>query len=428
MLSFLVILFAMMIVVPVSKRLGLSSVLGYLIAGALIGPQGLSLLGENFTATSELAELGVIMMLLLIGLELSPKLMWKLRGPIFGLGGLQVVGTTLLFAGILYAMQTRWQTDLVVGMILAGSSTAIVIQTLKGRGYAKSTGGERAFAVLLFQDIAVIAILAILPLLGASIHFDLIAAKPAEVAVWVLGIIALKGLLIYFIGRNARMRPPESLLFAFALAQGGEFAFVLIGQAGSLLSPELGQILTASVALTMAVTPLLIGLTITHGLSRFGIRSYFGDGANLDLLRAAGIENAKALVLAIDEPLTALKIAEELKLFYPQLPVLSRAYDRVHAYKLLHQGVKEVAIETSGSALALSVEVIKTLGVPPSLASRLAVAFKTNNDQSIRDPAVKFHEQDQESYIQSVKQTAEQLETLLLSDPEKLRENQTASL
>ncbi len=592
----LVYLLAMVFLVPVSKQLGLGSVVGYLLAGAIIGPQGLSLLQGN-EATSELAEFGVIMMLLLIGLELNPRILWKMRGPIFGLGGLQVAGTITFFAFALFLWGMAWNVSIAIGMIVSLSSTAVVLQTLQERGYTKSLGGERTFAVLLFQDMAIIPILAILPLLaasgaiptegggpnegirktllifgavaavavagrflvrplfkliariklretftalallivvsaaalmhavglspalgaflagvvladseyrhqieadigpfkglllglffitvGAGIRFDLMVANPLEVAGWVGAIVFAKGILVYGIGRFSRLPPPETLLFAVSLAQGGEFAFVLIGNANGIVPEETARILTAAIALSMALAPLLISLTIRYGMSRFdcvtkevresdtvdesekdnpvlvvgvgrfgqtlirflrangfastvldmdseqievmgrfGIKSYFGDGANLDLLRAAGLERAKVLVLAIDEPESTLRIVEEVRREYPDLPVFARVYDRVQAYKLLPLGVKEVAVETSGSAIVLGTEVLKHLGIPEARARKKAEFFQINNDRSMRALAKKYQEQDQASFIQSAREMSEQLEAMLRSDPEELK-------
>lgn len=597
----LVYLLAMVIVVPLSKRVGLGAVLGYLFAGALIGPHGFALLENPGSAnggvhedTIQLAELGVIMMLLLIGLELNPRRLWTMRGPIIGLGFLQVVATIVVFFVATRVLGVAIPAALVIGMVVSVSSTAIVLQTLQERGYAKSTGGERALAVLLFQDIAVIPMLAALPLLGAaggtatesspvrtallilgavgaigaagrfvirpvfkflalmrlretftalallivvgatalmhsvglspalgaflagvvladseyrhqieadiepfkglllglffitvgaSIRFGLVVEQPLVVAGWVAAIVLGKAAIVYAIGRASKIRPPESLLFAAALAQGGEFAFVLLAQSGGILSPEATQILTASVALSMALAPLLIGLTIQYGMSRldcvvagaeerlpdtvdesekdnpvlvvgigrfgqtfvrflrandftatvldidseqidviarFGIKSYFGDGSNLDLLRAAGLERAKAIVLAIDEPETAARAVEEIRRAYPKLPIFARAYDRLHAYRLIHLGVTEVAIETSGSALGLGVEVLKALGVPAERALRKARLFQENNQRSIWDLSKLYRENDQETFIQATRQASEQLEALLRSDPEEL--------
>ena len=161
-----VYLTAAVISVPIAKRLGLGSVLGYLLAGIAIGPFGLHLIGEEGQDVMHFAEFGVVMMLFVIGLELQPKLLWRLRGPILGLGGLQVgvtaaVGTTI---GLMFGLV--WQYALAVGIIFALSSTAIVLQTLNEKGLMKTEAGQSSFAVLLFQDIAVIPILALLPLLA----------------------------------------------------------------------------------------------------------------------------------------------------------------------------------------------------------------------------------------------------------------------
>jgi Kef-type K+ transport system membrane component KefB len=124
-----VYLAAAVVSVPVAKRLGLGSVLGYLIAGAIIGPFGLALVGEGGTDVMHVAEFGVVMMLFVIGLELEPALLWRLRGPILGLGGLQVGLTTAAGAGVAVALGLPWQAALAIGMTFALSSTAIVLQT-----------------------------------------------------------------------------------------------------------------------------------------------------------------------------------------------------------------------------------------------------------------------------------------------------------
>ncbi len=164
-----VFLTAAVIAVPIATRLGLGSVLGYLLAGVIIGPFGLGLLGEGGEDIMHFAEFGVVMMLFLVGLELEPSLLWRLRGPILGLGGLQVLFTTVIVTGITLVLGMPWQQALAVGMILSLSSTAIVLQSLGERGQLKSGGGQAAFSVLLFQDIAVIPMLAIFPLLAGTI-------------------------------------------------------------------------------------------------------------------------------------------------------------------------------------------------------------------------------------------------------------------
>lgn len=152
--------------VPIAKKLGLGSVLGYLIAGIAIGPAALGFVGQEGEDILHFAEFGVVMMLFLIGLELQPELLWKLRKAILGLGGLQVIITSLAIAGIAMALGLDLKPSLAIGMILSLSSTAIVMQTLTEKGLMRSVSGQSAFAVLLFQDIAVIPMLAIFPLLS----------------------------------------------------------------------------------------------------------------------------------------------------------------------------------------------------------------------------------------------------------------------
>lgn len=164
-----VYLTAAVIAVPIASRLGLGSVLGYLLAGVVIGPFGLGLLGENSQDIMHFAEFGVVMMLFLVGLELEPSLLWRLRGPILGLGGLQVLITSVAGAAIAFLLGLPWQQAVAVGMIISLSSTAIVLQSLGERGQLKTAGGQASFAVLLFQDIAVIPMLAIFPMLAGTV-------------------------------------------------------------------------------------------------------------------------------------------------------------------------------------------------------------------------------------------------------------------
>ncbi|NYS76331.1 MULTISPECIES: monovalent cation:proton antiporter-2 (CPA2) family protein [Halomonadaceae] len=158
-------LVAAVIAVPLAKRFGLGSVLGYLVAGVVIGPI-LGLVGQETTTIQHFAEFGVVMMLFLVGMELDPKGLWAMRVRLIGLGGLQVVLTAAAGTAIAWWLGLVWQTALAVGLIFALSSTAIVLQTLNEKGLAKTEGGRSAFSVLLFQDIAVIPMLALIPLLA----------------------------------------------------------------------------------------------------------------------------------------------------------------------------------------------------------------------------------------------------------------------
>jgi len=160
-----VYLTASVIAVPIAKRLGLGSVLGYLIAGVVIGPIA-GLVGSETSDVQHFAEFGVVMMLFIVGLELEPKTLWSMRSKLLGLGGLQVVLTIGLISGGAIVLGLDWPVALAVGMVFSLSSTAIVLQTLNEKGLMKSEGGQSSFSVLLFQDIAVIPMLALIPLLA----------------------------------------------------------------------------------------------------------------------------------------------------------------------------------------------------------------------------------------------------------------------
>lgn len=200
---------AALVAVPIASRLGLGSVLGYLGAGLVIGPWGLGFVGEEGEEVQHFAEFGVVMMLFLVGLELQPSRLWRLRGPIFGLGGLQVLGTTAAVAAGALALGRPWQEAVALGLILAMSSTAIALQSLGERGLTRAESGQNAFSVLLFQDLAVIPILALLPALathspaGGEGHGGGLAQSlpPWAYALLVLGAVAAVVLGGRFLGR-----------------------------------------------------------------------------------------------------------------------------------------------------------------------------------------------------------------------------------
>ncbi|MCM2680295.1 monovalent cation:proton antiporter-2 (CPA2) family protein [Echinimonas agarilytica] len=160
-----VYLCAAVIAVPIAKRLGLGSVLGYLVAGVVIGPV-LGFVGQETATIQHFAEFGVVMMLFLVGLELEPKMLWAMKHRLLGLGGLQVTLSTLVFSGCALYWGIAWQTAVAIGLLLSLSSTAIVLQTFNEKGLSKTDGGRSSFSVLLFQDIAVIPMLAVIPLLA----------------------------------------------------------------------------------------------------------------------------------------------------------------------------------------------------------------------------------------------------------------------
>jgi CPA2 family monovalent cation:H+ antiporter-2 len=164
----LIYLTAAIICVPIAKRLGMGSVLGYLLAGIAIGPFALGFIGREGQDIMHFAEFGVVMMLFLVGLELEPSLFWRMRHRIVGMGGVQLIATAAVICGGLMLLDLNWKTALAASLALAMSSTAIVLQSLKEKGLGDTQAGRSSFAVLLFQDIAVIPILALLPLLALT--------------------------------------------------------------------------------------------------------------------------------------------------------------------------------------------------------------------------------------------------------------------
>ncbi|UPR31730.1 cation:proton antiporter [Vibrio crassostreae] len=318
-------LVAAVIAVPIAKRLGLGSVLGYLIAGVVIGPI-IGLVGEETTTIQHFAEFGVVMMLFLVGLELEPKMLWAMRNRLMGLGGLQVGGTTAIVMGIVLFFGQPWTIALTIGLIFALSSTAIVLQTFNEKGLSKTEGGKNAFSVLLFQDIAVIPMLAFIPLLAlpelieaaqsavasASDHHEelsLVAGLPG----WAYGLVITASIAIVVVGGHFLSRP----LFRFVASSGLREIFtatalmLVIGIAALMslvgLSPALGTFLAGVVLansefrheLESNIDPfkgLLLGLffiTVGAGINFDVLFNDFGLIIGLTL----GVMLLKALVL-----------------------------------------------------------------------------------------------------------------------------------
>jgi monovalent cation:proton antiporter-2 (CPA2) family protein len=253
----IIFLAAAVIFVPLAKRLNLGSVLGYLIAGIVIGPFVLGFVGKEGEDIRQYAEFGVVMMLFVIGLELEPERLWKLRKSILGLGGLQLLLTTLFITGLAILFGSGWKSSLVLGMILSMSSTAVVLQFLSEKGLMNTTAGQSSFVVLLFQDIAVIPIITLLPLFAANELHNIVAAssltwvegKPGWLRVIIVfstitGIIVAGRIIIRPLLRivaKTRLREiftASSLLIVIGIA-------VLMTQVG--LSPALGAFLAGVV-------------------------------------------------------------------------------------------------------------------------------------------------------------------------------------
>ncbi|HEU4407036.1 MAG TPA: monovalent cation:proton antiporter-2 (CPA2) family protein [Polyangiaceae bacterium] len=587
-----VYLAAAVVAVVVAKRLGLGSVLGYLLAGAAIGPFGLGLVGREGADVMHFAEFGAVMMLFAVGLELEPKLLWQMRTPILGLGGAQVAATSAAAALACLPLGLRWKEAVAIGLVVSLSSTAIVLQSLEEKGLLRTTAGRSAFAVLLFQDIAVIPMLAVFPLLasrpaaaaggegawveslpaplralvvlsaiaaivvgghyamgpafrlvaktrlrelftaaalllvigiallmqavgmspalgafvagvvlagsefrhelegdiepfkglllglfflavGASIDFRLVAARPGATAAAVGALVVGKAALLYGLGRAFRLSASQATLVALSLAQVGEFAFVLLSFAAQhgVLDGGASATLTAAVALSMALTPLVLllgerailprlgaperaereadpidhrGAVIIAGFGRFGqivarylraagVRTtvleddsdqvellrrfghevYYGDATRLDLLRAAGAAEARALVVAIDGAEERLALVKTARKHFPRLAIFARASGRVDAYDLIDAGVTHVYRETFDTALRAAADALRALGARAHRAHRLAQNFRRYDEQNLRAMAEERSRRDRQGFLDFVRAQTDELERLL---------------
>ncbi|SHG76711.1 monovalent cation:proton antiporter-2 (CPA2) family protein [Ferrimonas marina] len=259
-------LVAAVIAVPLANRFGLGSVLGYLIAGVVIGPV-LGLVGSETETLQHFAEFGVVMMLFLVGLELEPSMLWQMRGKLLGLGGLQVGLTAAAITGFGLVIGLDWRLALAIGLIFALSSTAIVLQTLQEKGLTQTEGGRAAFSVLLFQDIAVIPMLALIPLLAlpelmteAAVHADdghhgdisLVDGLPG----WANALVVAGAIAVVVLGGHYATRPLFRMIAATRLREiftasalmlviGISVLMSLVG-----LSPALGTFLAGVVLAT----------------------------------------------------------------------------------------------------------------------------------------------------------------------------------
>ncbi|BBI20895.1 potassium transporter [Qipengyuania flava] len=382
-LAFL-ILVAGVLAVPLATRLGLGSVLGYLLAGMAISPL-LAALSVDVEALQVFAEFGVVMMLFIIGLEMEPKRLWEMRGKLAGLGGGQVVLTTLVLTGIALLADQPWQTALAVGMVLALSSTAIIVQTLTEKGLMRTQGGEASFSVLLVQDVAVIPILALVPLLalpelaslaaghgegGAHGGIDLTAHMSiwlaaatriaAVAAVIAIGIFAIRPLFRYIARANLReLFTAAALLVVIGIA----LLMSLVG-----LSPALGAFIAGVVLATSEyrhelesdINPfkgLLLGLffiTVGAGID-FGLAATIWDSV---LFWAAVTIAAKIAVLLVVGWLYGLR-KQALWLFCLSLPQAGE-----FAFVLIAFGVANAVFDPQFAAQLLLIVALTMLVTP----------------------------------------------------------------
>ncbi|EAR54621.1 glutathione-regulated potassium-efflux system protein [Photobacterium sp. SKA34] len=550
-----VFLAAAIIAVPLAQKLGLGSVLGYLIAGIAIGPWGLGLISD-VDAILHFSEFGVVLLLFLIGLELNPKKLWQMRKPILGLGGGQVVITSGVIAVVVMSLNgflpsLTWRDTAVIGMGLALSSTAIALRVIEEQQLSGSETGQSGFAVLLFQDIAVIPMLALLPALaggkggswndafwmlggiavllvgghfllrplfryvvmsgvrelfnvaalllvlgialimqalglsmalgaflagvllaeseyrheleiaiepfkglllglffisvGMAVNIGLLWQYPLQILAAVLALVAVKGVVLYLLARIFGVREKSRSQMAAILSQGGEFAFVLFtaARAEGLLDAQLLAFLLVVVSISMMTTPLILTLqnrwfvrsfkaseqpepesdivdreprVIITGFGRFGqvigrllfankikvtvlerdpsqiqflrkfgYKVFYGDATQLDLLRAAGADNAEAIIICTDAPTEVMEVVAMCQQHFPHLKILARARSRVEAHQLLSQGVECFSRETFAGALDLGRQALISLGMHPYKAQRAEAHFRKIDTQALRD-------------------------------------------
>jgi glutathione-regulated potassium-efflux system ancillary protein KefC len=582
---------AAVIAVPVAKKLGLGAIIGYLAAGMAIGPWGLKLV-TNVQDILHFAEFGVVLMLFLVGLELEPKRLWDLRRPIFGWGTAQVMACAAIIMGVAMAFGVDWKIALVAGLGLALSSTAIALQAIGERNLMSTSSGQAGFSILLFQDVAAIPILALLPLLGAvlasnealaqsnralealkiiaviggiilggrlllrpvlrwiaksdtpeiftaaslllvvgiaalmqfvglsmalgaflagvllaeseyrreletdiepfkglllglffiavgmSIDFGVLLKSPGLMAAILFGFLGLKLAVIYGLARAMKLPFQERPVFTVLLAQGGEFAFVVFQAAAgaNVLTAETSSLLIGAVALSMLITPLLLIIVdklitpryancnatameeisepqtapiIIAGFGRygqiiarmllaqgvaptvldhdadmiesarsFGYRVFYGDATRLDLLRTAGAETARILVVAVDDMQQSLSLVDIAKAHFPNLTIVARAKDVTHWNQLRDRGVMRVERELFESSLRSARSVLELLGHPPHEARQSAMRFRQHNLALFEQ--MHPHHQDRAKVIATIKQGRAQLEEQMAKEREQL--------
>jgi glutathione-regulated potassium-efflux system protein KefB len=576
-----IFLLTAVLLVPLFRRLGLGAVLGYLAAGMLIGPWGFGLAGD-VDATLEFAEFGVVLLLFLIGLELEPRRLWVLRHSVFGLGGAQVAVTGLVLGAAAVALGFDWRAALVIGLGLAMSSTAMVLTSLSERGQLAARHGRVAFAVLLFQDLSVIPLLALLPWLaasesagtggwtaaakgvavivavvaasrivvrpalkavarwggqdvftaaallmvvgaslamtwiglsmslgaflagvlladsefrheleadiepfkglllglffmavGMSANLQLLAERPFLVVGLALGLALVKFALVFGIARATGHERDPAWRLAVALAQGGEFAFVLFALAGSLgvLATAASELLVLVVTVSMLVAPIafavqdrivdpwlaqrgapefdvidgpgnpviiagygrvgqvvsrvirMVGLSFTalessfqqvDFVRRYGGKVYYGDASRVDLLNAARAGEAKLLVLAIDDVDASVKTAQVVRRHFPELPIIARARNRTHYFQLRNLGIRNIFRETFPASVDMARLALLMLGMAPAATERTIALFRRHDEERL--DAQYAVRQDEARLIQSTREAADQLRELFETD------------
>jgi len=585
----LIFLAAALVFVPICKRLGFGSVLGYLLAGILIGPFGFKVI-SGVEDLLHVSEFGVVLLMFIIGLELEPRKLWEMRISIFGLGGLQVVSVASVIAAMAYfAFSLSGAVSVLIGMAFALSSTAIGLQLLGERRILNTTAGKSAFSILLFQDIAVIPMIAILPLLaaapvdtgsktsawqsvgqvvavlllmvvggrlllrpllrwiaaqhlreiftafalflvvgmsfvmqelgvsmalgafiagvlladseyrhaletdiepfkgllmglffisvGMSVDLTKIFSEPWFFVGLVLLVFAVKTVVHIFLALVFKIPQGQRPFFSILLSQIGEFAFVLIGAAQGLkiLSDDVSGTLIAIVALSMLFTPLAIvfhdqiyerflhrhphleedqienehnpviiagfgrfgqivgrllyanrvkATVMDHEpdqielLRRFGFKVYYGDATRMDLLEAAGAQQAQVLVVAIDDIEDNLRVVDMAREAFPHLKIYARARNVGHMYSLMDRDVEVIERETFESSLRMGGQVLRALGWPAYQSVVATHIFREHNLEMIKELHKRRDNPDE--MISKTKQARDDLENMFLKENQYL--------
>ncbi len=338
LLAGVLFLFAAVVAVPLASRLGIGAVLGYLLAGIAIGPWGLGFISD-VDEILHFSELGVVFLMFIIGLELNPSKLWQLRRSIFGVGAAQVLLSAALLAGLLMLTDFAWQAAVVGGIGLAMSSTAMALQLMREKGMNRSESGQLGFSVLLFQDLAVIPALALVPLLAGSAdeHFDWMKIG--------MKVLAFVGMLI---GGRYLLRP----VFRFIAASGVREVFT-----------------AATLLLVLGSALFMDALGLSMALGTF----------------IAGAEAAESIVITCNEPEDTMKLVEICQQHFPHLHILARARGRVEAHELLQAGVTQFSRETFSSALELGRKTLVTLGMHPHQAQRAQLHFRRLDMRMLRE-------------------------------------------
>lgn len=369
LLLIFIFLFAGVIAVPIASHFKLGSVLGYLIAGIAISPI-LSLLLVDVESLQHIAEFGVVMMLFLVGLELEPRLLWQMRMRLLGLGGFQVLLTTVLVMGAAILFGLAWPVALAIGLVFSLSSTAIVLQTLNEKGLMQSDGGKGSFSVLLFQDIAVIPMLALLPLLALPSltgSLDHSAVLMSDTAVHNPGMSLVAGL-------NAWQK---ALVTIAAIAT---VIFAGHGRVGGVANRMLRSAGFDTTVIDFSPSNLDM-------LRAFKMEVYYGDATRPDLLHAAGIEEADILVIAIDKKEHITEIAKYICKSYPHIHVIARAVDRHHVYDLWAVGCRDIIRETFDSSLRIGRSALISLGMSEEKTLQISTLFEEIDRSFMREMA-----------------------------------------